>query len=192
MRDSAIHDQINHLQAAIAAQEMLRGVLGDEGVAVAVAALHEKLAELAAAAARQASRRRQVTVLFADLVGFTPMAEEMDPEDVRDVMADYFAALNAALDRHGGQVEKYIGDAVVALFGAGRARESDAAEAVRAALAMHANLARLNEQMEVARGLHLEMRCGINTGMVVISSRAGDRARGPTLVGDTVNLAALS
>ena len=80
--------------------------------------------------------RKVVTVLFADLVGFTPRAERMDPEDVRALLGPYHARLRDELERRGGTVEKFIGDAVMALFGAPVAHEDDPERAVRAALAI--------------------------------------------------------
>src|ERR687891_362210 len=91
-------------------------------------------AELAAAPLRQ--ERKVVTVLFADLVGFTSRAEAMDPEDVRALLSPYHQRLRAELERFGGTVEKFIGDAVVALFGAPVTHEDDPERAVRAALAI--------------------------------------------------------
>ena len=86
--------------------------------------------------------RKVVTVLFADLVGFTSRAEQLDPEDVRAVLAPYHARLRTELERHGGTVEKFIGDAVMALFGAPTAHEDDPERAVRAALAIRDWVAR--------------------------------------------------
>jgi len=80
--------------------------------------------------------RKVVTVLFADLVGFTARAEQLDPEDVRSVLAPYYARLRSELERFGGTVEKFIGDAVMAVFGAPVAHEDDPERAVRAALAI--------------------------------------------------------
>src|ERR671931_847719 len=88
--------------------------------------------------------RKVVTVLFADLVGFTSRAERMDPEDVRAVLAPYHAGLREELEHYGGTVEKFIGDAVMALFGAPVAREDDPERAVRAALSIRAAIERLN------------------------------------------------
>ncbi|MBA2314901.1 MAG: adenylate/guanylate cyclase domain-containing protein, partial [Chloroflexi bacterium] len=92
-------------------------------------------APLAAAAPRH-EERKVVTVVFADLVGFTAQAERMDPEDVRALLAPYHARLRTELERFGGTVEKFIGDAVMALFGAPVAHEDDPERAVRAALAI--------------------------------------------------------
>src|SRR4026209_1265429 len=98
--------------------------------------------------------RKVVTVLFADLVGFTSRSEQMDPEDVRAVLEPYHARLRLELERYGGTVEKFIGDAVMALFGAPTAHEDDPERAVRAALVIR--------DFAVEEGL--ELRVGITTG----------------------------
>src|SRR5205823_614742 len=87
-------------------------------------------------AAPPAEERRLVTALFCDLVGFTPLSESLDPEEVRDVQADYFGRMAEQIERYGGTVEKYAGDAVLALFGAPIAHEDDAERAVLCALGM--------------------------------------------------------
>src|SRR5207249_10698026 len=105
--------------------------------------------------------RKVVTVLFVDLVGFTARAEQLDPEDVRALLAPYHAHLRAELERFGGTVEKFIGDAVVALFGAPTAHEDDPERAVRAALAIRDAIEDLNAEDE---WLDLQVRIGVNTG----------------------------
>src|SRR6186713_57726 len=90
--------------------------------------------------------RKRVTVLFADLVGFTSTAERMDPEEVRALQAPYWAGVKAEIERYGGTVEKFIGDAVMALFGAPVAHEDDPERAVRAALSIRAAIDRLNDE----------------------------------------------
>src|SRR5256886_10510090 len=92
--------------------------------------------ELDAAPASAREERKVVTVLFADLVGFTSRAEQLDPEDVRATLSPYYSRLRQEIERHGGTVEKFIGDAVMALFGAPVAHEDDPERAVRAALAI--------------------------------------------------------
>src|SRR5476649_2208536 len=99
--------------------------------------------------------RKVVTVLFADLVGFTARAELLDPEDVRAVLAPYHAYLRSTLERFGGTVEKFIGDAVMALFGAPIAHEDDPERAVRAALAIRDWAGESDE---------LQVRIAVNTG----------------------------
>jgi class 3 adenylate cyclase/tetratricopeptide (TPR) repeat protein len=131
--------------------------------------------------------RKVVTVLFADLVGFTSRSERMDVEDVRGTLAPYHALLREQLEHYGGTVEKFIGDAVMALFGAPVAHEDDPERAVRAALSIRAALDRLNDEEP---GLDLHVRVGVNTGeaLVVLSA---DAARGEGMAsGDVVNTAA--
>jgi class 3 adenylate cyclase/tetratricopeptide (TPR) repeat protein len=131
--------------------------------------------------------RKTVTVVFSDLKGSTAMGERLDPESVRELMSRYFDVMREALERHGGRVEKYIGDAIMAVFGLPRVHEDDALRAVRAAFEMKAALEELNLELEERWGVTLENRTGVNTGEVV----AGDPTVGQRLVtGDTVNTAA--
>jgi class 3 adenylate cyclase/tetratricopeptide (TPR) repeat protein len=141
------------------------------------------------AAGRTGTResRRVVTVLFSDIVGSTTLAELVDPEVLREVMARYFEAMTAVIERHGGTVEKYVGDAIMAVFGLPVLHEDDALRAVRAAAEMRDGLALLNETLEAERGVTIAVRTGIETGEVV----AGDPSTRQTLVtGDPVNTAA--
>ena len=131
--------------------------------------------------------RKVVTVLFADLVGFTSRSERMDVEDVRGTLAPYHALLREQLEHYGGTVEKFIGDAVVALFGAPVAHEDDPERAVRAALSIRAAIGRLNDDEP---GLDLHVRVGVNTGEALVVLGA-DTARGEGMAsGDVVNTAA--
>jgi class 3 adenylate cyclase len=131
--------------------------------------------------------RKTVTVVFSDLVGSTSLAESMDSESLREVLARYFNAMQTILESHGGAVEKFIGDAIVAVFGLPKLREDDALRAVRAAIAMRSAMAELNADLERGWGVVLAVRTGVNTGEVV----AGDITAGQRLVtGDTVNVAA--
>jgi class 3 adenylate cyclase/tetratricopeptide (TPR) repeat protein len=131
--------------------------------------------------------RKTVTIVFSDLKGSTAMAEKLDSEAVREVMSRYFDEMRGALEQHGGTVEKYIGDAIMAVFGLPRVREDDAVRAVRAALEMRQRLSALNEELESRWGVTVGNRTGVNTGEVV----AGDPTTGQRLVtGDTVNTAA--
>jgi class 3 adenylate cyclase len=131
--------------------------------------------------------RKTVTVLFSDVTGSTALGEQLDPESLRRVMSRYFDVMAAALERHGATVEKFIGDAIMAVFGLPLVHEDDALRAVRAAVEMRDDLARLNEELERDYGVRLENRTGINTGEVV----AGDPRAGQRLVtGDAVNVAA--
>ena len=128
--------------------------------------------------------RKTVTIVFSDVTGSTALGERLDPEATRRLMRRYYDAMSAAVERHGGKVEKFIGDAVMAVFGIPTLHEDDALRAVRAAADMRRDLAALNEELERDFGVRIEARTGVNTGEVV----AGE---GQTLaVGDPVNVAA--
>ena len=139
-----------------------------------------------AATAPPAVERRIVTVLFADLVGFTPLSESLDAEDVAAVQDAYFAATRDTIERYGGVVEKFIGDAAMAVFGAPRARDDDAERAVRAGLALIGALEQIEAGFGMAAGT-LQLRVGVNTGEVVHATDGPDAGR---VTGDTVNTAA--
>jgi class 3 adenylate cyclase/tetratricopeptide (TPR) repeat protein len=131
--------------------------------------------------------RKTVTVVFSDVAESTRLGSELDPEAVRSIMSRYFEAASGAIERHGGTVEKFIGDAVMAVFGIPTVHEDDALRAVRAVVEMRDAVDELNRELEREQGLQLRIRVGVNTGEVV----AGDPADGQTLVtGDTVNVAA--
>ena len=131
--------------------------------------------------------RKTVTILFADVTGSTALGEQLDPESLRAIMARYFTMMRSTIEAHGGTVEKFIGDAVMAIFGIPTVHEDDALRAVRAAAAIKTELDALNAELLDSRGIAIRFRTGINTGEVV----AGDPASGQTLVtGDTVNTAA--
>jgi predicted ATPase/class 3 adenylate cyclase len=132
-------------------------------------------------------RRKTVTIFFSDLKGSTNLGEALDSESLREVMTRYFDEMRTILEHHGGRVEKYIGDAIMAVFGLPRVHEDDALRAVRAALATREALATLNEELQERWGVQLQNRTGVNTGEVV----AGDPTQGQRLVvGDAVNVAA--
>src|SRR5204862_684616 len=122
--------------------------------------------------------RKVVTVLFADLVGFTARAESLDPEDVEAILRPYHERLRSELERFGGTVEKFIGDAVMALFGAPTAHEDDPERAVRAALAIR-DWARDDGELEV--------RVGVTTGEALVSLGARPEAGEGMASGDVVN-----
>jgi len=131
--------------------------------------------------------RKLVTVVFSDVIGSTSLGESLDPESLRGVVSRYFDLARAALERHGGTVEKFIGDAVVAVFGVPVAHEDDALRAARAAFELRESLVELNGELERIWGAHIRIRIGINSGDVV----AGDSASGQSFVsGDVVNVAA--
>jgi class 3 adenylate cyclase/tetratricopeptide (TPR) repeat protein len=148
-----------------------------EGAAPAAAADSSALEEASSA------ERRLCSVMFVDLVGFTPLAEKRDPEEIRELLSRYFERAQAVIENYGGTVEKFIGDAVMAVWGAPLANEDDAERAVRAALDVVASVAELGREA----GLDgLEARGGIVTGEVAIT--VGKVSEGMVL-GDTVNSA---
>src|SRR4051794_28880513 len=138
-----------------------------------------------AAPASQESRRT-VTVLFADMVGFTSLGESIDQESLRRVMDRFYAEMRTAIEAEAGTLAKFIGDAVLAVWGTPEVREDDALRAVRAADGMRSALAGLNEDLQSRWGVRVGMRTGVNTGEVVVDpARPAD-----LLVGDTLNVAA--
>ena len=131
--------------------------------------------------------RKTVTVLFCDAAASTSVGERIDAESLRAVMTRYFDAMRAVVEHHGGVVEKFIGDAMMAVFGVPRVHEDDALRAIRASLEIRERLAGLDEALRSERGVSIEWRTGVNTGEVV----AGDTATGHRFVtGDAVNVAA--
>ena len=131
--------------------------------------------------------RKLVTVLFCDLVGFTARSDNADPEDVRATLRPYHARLRTEIERFGGTVEKFIGDAVMAVFGAPVAHEDDAERAVRSALRIMGAIVEMNEERP---GLDLAVRIGVNTGEAVVAlGRAPEEGEG-IVTGDVVNTAA--
>ena len=134
---------------------------------------------------RASEVRKTVTIVFCDVVGSTSMGEALDPESLRHVMERYFGAMQAAIQHHEGTVEKFIGDAVMAVFGVPQVHEDDALRAVRAATEMREALARLNEELDRDQRMTLACRIGVNTGEVVAG--VGDQK---IVTGDAVNVAA--
>jgi class 3 adenylate cyclase len=143
---------------------------------------------VAAEGATGAAERRVVTVLFADIMGSTPLGEALDPEDLQDVLGSYAEAMRQEIEAEGGTVEKFIGDAVMAVFGAPVAHEDDPSRALRAALRMRRRLGELNDALDSRHGVRLAMRIGVNTGDVVASREP--RAEAGIVTGDAVNAAA--
>jgi class 3 adenylate cyclase len=158
---------------AIAALDQKRGLAATEPTTVAARPLE--------------AERRQLTVLFCDLVGSTALAARLDPEDLRDIMGAYQRCAAAVVERFEGHVAKYLGDGVLAYFGWPRAHEDDAERSVRAGLALVEAIARLEPQAAV----RLQARVGIATGLVVVGDLIGDdEAQERAVVGEVPNLAA--
>ncbi len=136
--------------------------------------------------------RRVVTVMFADITGSTPLADHLDPEDMRAILTGYFNLMAEQIRKHGGTLEKYIGDAVMAVFGAPVAHEDDPDRAIRAALDMQAALASFNQQRleQDPHATRLQMRIGINTGEVAAPANTPYNRQDFLITGDAVNVAA--
>src|SRR5918996_1581300 len=133
---------------------------------------------------KEFEERRVVTVLFADLVGFTSRAEQLDPEDVRAMLSRFYAQLRSDLEAHGGSVDKFIGDAVMAVFGAPIAHGDDPERAVRAAMAIRDSVRRMSE---ADQRYDLRLRIGVNTGEALVTV-GSDTSEG-MVAGDVVNTA---
>jgi class 3 adenylate cyclase len=131
--------------------------------------------------------RKTVTVVFSDPVGSTPLGERLDPEALREVVTRYYDRTAEVLTRHGGTMAKFIGDAVMAVYGIPRLHEDDALRAVRAAGELGRALEELNAELETALGVRLALRTGVNTGEVVVGDAVGGQN---VVVGDAVNVAA--
>ncbi|WP_218080764.1 tetratricopeptide repeat protein [Anthocerotibacter panamensis] len=169
------------LEATITALEGQRALLGDGVVETALGPLREKLERL-----NHQDQRKHVTVLFADVSGFTALAETMDPEDVRDLINRLWSRLDRLIIQRGGTVDKHMGDAVMALFGAPIAAEDDPERAIRVALDMQQEVERFNAELSL-NGFSLQMRIGLNTGPVLLGEVGSTKEY--TAIGDTVNVA---
>src|SRR5712692_9753057 len=135
--------------------------------------------------------RRVVTVMFADITGSTPLADHLDPEDMRAILTGYFNLMTEQIHKHGGTVEKYIGDAVMAVFGVPYAHEDDPDRAIRAALDMQDALSQFNQQRlaQDPEATRLQMRIGINSGEVATPGNTQLNRRDFLITGDAVNVA---
>src|SRR4051794_22783579 len=132
-------------------------------------------------------RRKLASLVFCDMSGSTAMGERVDAETVQSLMLSYFHEMRGALERHGGTVEKFVGDAVLAVFGVPESHEDDALRACRAALEMQARVVSLNEELERRYETRIALRIGVNTGEVVARDPSG---RETFVTGDAVNVAA--
>jgi class 3 adenylate cyclase len=148
---------------------------------------HTLGAEVPPAESGRRETRKTVTVLFADVAGSTTLGEALDPESLRGLMTRYFAEIRAIIERHGGTIEKFIGDAVMAVFGVPIVHEDDALRAVRAAAEIRDRLADLNAELTERRGIAIRFRTGVNTGDVIA---AAPTTAETFVTGDSVNTAA--
>lgn len=150
-----------------------------------------ELAERILAAGKQIeSERRLVTVLFADVTGFTALSEKLDLEDVSAVLNDCFSGLVASILKYEGTIDKFIGDGIMAIFGAPLAHENDPERAVRCALEMMESIERFNRQTAINLPTPLGLHVGLHSGMVIAGNVGSDLRMNYSVIGDTVNLAA--
>ena len=132
--------------------------------------------------------RKYVTVLFSDLSGYTAMSEKLDPEEVKEIMSRIFGEIAQVVAKYGGFIEKFVGDAVMALFGIPKTHEDDPVRAIRAAREIHDLIENISPEIEKKIGQHISMHTGINTGLVVTGEMDTERGiHGAS--GDTINLA---
>ncbi len=185
MTSKPLHQQIADLKKAIEAQKGMRSVLGDAVVETTLAVLREQLNELEGQVIQQDAsnhaRRKLVTVLFADVSGFTAFSEHRDAEDVANLVNRLWLRADRIIQEYGGRIDKHIGDAVMALWGAETAREDDAERAVRAALKIQAAFKENTGQLPI------RLKVGVNSGPVLLSA-IGTQGEF-TAMGDTVNTA---
>ena len=136
------------------------------------------------------AERRQLTVLFCDLVGSTELADQLDPEDLRDVVLDYQSTCAAVIAAYDGHIAQYLGDGLLVYFGYPTAHEDDARRAVRSGLGIVEAIERANERLNTERGVRIAVRVGIHTGMVVAGEMGAGARREDLAVGRTPNIAA--
>ena len=181
-------EQAKKLIAAIDGLEAQRAVVGDAVVGPALAALRQQLSELNASTGQEVAvnERKIVTVIFADISGFTALSEKLDAEEVRALINACFEYLVPIVQKYAGTIDKFIGDEIMALFGAPVAHEDDPERALRASLEMMDAI----EVFNGARGTHLGMHIGVNTGSVVAGEVGAQGRRDYSVMGDAVNLAA--
>jgi len=174
-------DEREKLEKAIASLEKQRSTLGDEVVDAALAPMREKLKALNKDIPEE--QRKQITILFADVSGFTAMSEKMDAEEVRNVMNALWEKIDTAITENNGYIDKHIGDAVMGLWGAKTAEEDDPEKAVRAALCIQTIISEFKKTNDYSISMHI----GINTGPVILGDvgKTGEY----TAMGDAVNLA---
>jgi adenylate cyclase len=172
----------NHMSKGLAERDQVRDLLG-KVVSPAVAA------ELLRKDVTLGGEEREVTVLFSDVRSFTTMCEALAPQEVLGILNRYFTRMSTIVEAHGGVVDKYVGDAIMALFGAPLANPDDADRAMKTALEMCEALDELNSQQQVRGYPAIEVGIGINTDIVIAGNMGSQTRLNYTVIGDGVNLA---
>ena len=178
------------IEAAIATLEAQRSVLGEATVAAATAALRVRLGDLQRPQPAPEGEWKQVTILFADISGFTALSESLDAEAVRRTINGCFERMGEAVEPYGGYIDKFIGDEMMVLFGAPRAQEAHASQALYAALEVRDAIARFNRENQGLRDRPLGVHIGLNSGLIVAGAIGTHARRDYTVMGDPVNVAA--
>ncbi|HEX9077727.1 MAG TPA: adenylate/guanylate cyclase domain-containing protein, partial [Anaerolineae bacterium] len=189
MADS-VEAQLAQLRTTIATLEAQRAVLGPALVDPALAGLRQQLAILEAQQRPPpAEERRLITILFTDIVGSTSLAEKLDPEEWRQAVARVHSTSGDLIAHHGGKVAQYLGDGLLALFGAERTSERDPENAIHAALEIQKEIGDWRSTAKSALS-DLQLRIGIHTGLVVVGDLGTDSHKEFTATGDAMNFAA--
>jgi len=182
-------DEVAELSVTV--NEMAKGLEERDRVKETFNKFHNKeIAEkLLSGEVKLGGERKEATIFFSDVRGFTGMSETMEPEQVVEMLNEYMTRMVAIIRAHGGIVDKYVGDAIMALWGVPIGKPDDTVNAVRACLAMRAELAKLNE-LRISRGQHaLKIGMGLNTGPVIAGNIGSTEKMEYTVIGDSVNLA---
>ena len=189
MTESEYSEESRRLEQAIDALESQRDTLGDAMVEAALQPMRRRLTELETLKDKPVltleGERKLVTVMFADFSGFTTLAEKLDPETVRELVNACFDRLVPIIEKYEGTVEKFIGDEIMAIFGAPVAHENDPERALRTALEMMEEMVKFNADRNLDMGIHI----GVNTGMVIAGGIGSEGQQQYGVMGDTVNLA---
>ena len=161
--------ELERLNQAIQHLETQRETLGDAVVEAALHPLQEKIADLEDQAGFPDQQRKQVTILYSDIVGSTSVASHLDPEDTRDIFDNALHRLAQPIEEHNGRVTRFTGDGFKAVFGSPQAHENDPEQSVRAGLRIHEVAKKLAVELSEERGIQdFQVRVGINTGLVAV------------------------
>ncbi|MCF7687423.1 MAG: HAMP domain-containing protein [Cephaloticoccus sp.] len=176
-------ESFNRMSDGLAERDQVRDLL-DKNVSPEIAA------QLMRDGAILGGEEREITVLFADLRGFTPLSEKLPPRELIDLLNRYLECMSAEIERHGGVIDKFIGDAIMAIFGAPVDQPDAAGQALRAALAMEQALIGFNAELRAEGRPDLAIGIGINTAQVVAGNIGSKRRLNYSVIGDGVNVAA--